>query len=181
MLETILNLLMTGQERVVIQSPYLVTNKQIAYKLEQIGLQVPDKTILTNSIGSSPNFPAYSAYLGDRDKYIQWGYKVWEYQSDHSIHGKTYLVDDRLSVVGSCNLDPRSGTINTELMLVIDSVQLNQQLTEVINGYISTSLQVGQDGLYVQQDDVEEIMVSNAKQIVMKILSYPIRLVKFLI
>ena len=33
----------------------------------------------------------------------------------HSIHAKSMVVDDRVAFVGSCNLDPRSENLNTEV------------------------------------------------------------------
>lgn len=37
-----------------------------------------------------------------------------------SLHTKTILVDDHISMIGSYNLDLRSTYLDTELMLVID-------------------------------------------------------------
>ncbi len=40
------------------------------------------------------------------------------------LHSKAMVVDDRWTVVGSCNLDPRSLEINLEFMAVIRSAEL---------------------------------------------------------
>ena len=37
------------------------------------------------------------------------------------LHAKLGLIDDRLLLIGSMNIDPRSAHTNTELALVIDS------------------------------------------------------------
>ncbi|MCX4315141.1 MAG: phospholipase D-like domain-containing protein, partial [Lachnospiraceae bacterium] len=50
-----------------------------------------------------------------------------EFLGAHSNHTKTILIDDRISIVGSYNLDMRSTYLNTELMLVIDCEELNRQ------------------------------------------------------
>lgn len=52
------------------------------------------------------------------------------------VHTKAVLLDDRLSVVGSYNLDMRSTYLDTELMLVIDSKELNQQIQSTEGTYI---------------------------------------------
>lgn len=44
---------------------------------------------------------------------------------DHSCHAKAVLIDDRMSIVGSYNLDMRSTYQDTELMLAVDSKELN--------------------------------------------------------
>ena len=38
---------------------------------------------------------------------------------------KAVLIDDRMSIVGSYNLDMRSTYLDTELMLAVDSTELN--------------------------------------------------------
>ena len=51
--------------------------------------------------------------------------KVYEYMAPHSCHTKAVLIDDRMSIVGSYNLDMRSTYLDTELMLAVDSTELN--------------------------------------------------------
>lgn len=76
---------------------------------------------LTNSMASSPNYPAFSAYSSQRAKFLATGVEIYEYQSTDSIHGKSCVADGRISVVGSFNLDDRSLYIDTESVLIIDS------------------------------------------------------------
>jgi phosphatidylserine/phosphatidylglycerophosphate/cardiolipin synthase-like enzyme len=40
------------------------------------------------------------------------------------LHAKVGLIDDRLLLVGSMNIDPRSAHTNTELAVAIDSAEL---------------------------------------------------------
>jgi cardiolipin synthase A/B len=55
------------------------------------------------------------------------GVKVWEYQPS-MIHSKTMVVDDRLSTVGSINLDPLSLNRLDEDALVIDDPTFTEEL-----------------------------------------------------
>ena len=55
------------------------------------------------------------------------GVKVWEYQPS-MIHAKTMVVDDRLSTVGSINLDPLSLNRLDEDALVIDDPTFTEEL-----------------------------------------------------
>jgi cardiolipin synthase C len=48
--------------------------------------------------------------------------------SSARLHAKVTVVDDRLLVVGSVNLDPRSAIANTETSVVIDSPPLVAEL-----------------------------------------------------
>ncbi len=54
--------------------------------------------------------------------------KLYEWVGDRSMHSKTILVDDRISIVGSYNLDMRSTYLDTEMMLGIESAAFNAQL-----------------------------------------------------
>ena len=48
------------------------------------------------------------------------------------LHAKLLLIDHHQAFIGSCNLDPRSFRINTEVGLVIESPELNHRLTELL-------------------------------------------------
>ena len=59
---------------------------------------------------------------------------------------KAVLIDERLSVVGSYNLDIRSTYLDTELMLVIDSKKLNQQIRSTEADYMEKSREILANG-----------------------------------
>lgn len=141
-------LLLSAHESAIMQSPYIILDDMLEDMLDQLGKKRIDARILTNSIASSPNPAACTAYFGDRKAILQTGVRLWEYQGTNSIHAKTYLIDDRMAVVGSYNLDPRSAYIDTELMLAIDSVEFTQHLKHVQNKYLQQSLEVSSDGTY---------------------------------
>ena len=61
----------------------------------------------------------------EKEKIWRTGVKVYEYMAPHSCHTKAVLIDDRMSIVGSYNLDMRSTYLDTELMLAVDSTELN--------------------------------------------------------
>ena len=69
-------------------------------------------------------------YVKNKQKVIETGVQIYEYDGGHSYHGKSILIDDTISIIGSYNLDLRSTYVDTELMLVVDSKQLNEQLQE---------------------------------------------------
>jgi putative cardiolipin synthase len=49
------------------------------------------------------------------------------------LHSKVVVIDRKLSVLGSMNLDPRSATINTEMGVVVDSPTLALELARLID------------------------------------------------
>jgi len=62
-----------------------------------------------------------TSYLYDR--FIHRGFRIYERRLQ-MLHSKVMVVDDLYTVVGSCNLDPRSLYINLEFLAVIRSPQL---------------------------------------------------------
>ncbi len=77
---------------------------------------------------------------------------------------KSILIDDDLSVIGSFNMDMRSAYLDTELMLVIRSKDINKQLEEGMMEYERVSRQVLEDGTYRDPYHVEPIELTKKRQ-----------------
>lgn len=91
---------------------------------------------------------------GDRGQIVQWasksfftkalesGVKIALYQPGY-MHAKTIVCDDEISVVGSCNIDPRSYLLCEEISAVIESHDYACQMKtlfvadEALSHYIS--------------------------------------------
>lgn len=171
-------LLRHAESSVVLQSPYVILDGGLEQLLRNLGEQQIDAAILTNSAASSPNPTACAAYLGDRKAIANTGVRLFEYQGENSIHAKTYLIDDRLSVVGSYNLDPRSAYIDTEMMLAIDSVAFTRELKQAQDSYRQQALEVSTDGGYLPREALEERPLPFAKKVMLWLLFLPVRLFK---
>ena len=77
--------------------------------------------------------------MNQKNKVINTGSDVYELLGSDSSHTKTILYDDSLSLVGSYNLDMRSTYLDTELMLAIESKELNESLRKIAKNDISYS------------------------------------------
>ena len=173
--------LLWAHHDVFLQSPYIVLNKRLKEMIKNLADTVPNCTILTNSMASSPNLPAFSIYLLYRRWFLKQKLHVYEYQSKNGIHAKTYIADNKVSFVGSNNMDPRSFNIDTELMLAIDSEDFATELKKVVNAYLAQSLEVGHDGKYLPNKKVPEVPVPFLKRCLFRVASIFVWFFKYLI
>ncbi len=149
---SLINAVSAAQHSIVIQSPYLV--------LPDGGLQLfRDKIaqgvsirILTNSLASTDNLPAFSGYSKIRSALLDAGVELYEFKPDAAsrdnlvvrrfddqpeppkfgLHAKTLVVDSKTTYIGTFNLDPRSANLNTEVGALIESQTLAQQVEAAI-------------------------------------------------
>lgn len=174
-------LALEAEQEVLVQTPYATAGKHLMQVMKQVSGQAK-LTYLTNSRASTPNYPGFSNYYSQRQKFYDTGADLWEYQSTQdSIHGKSMVVDNRISAVGSFNLDNRSFYIDTESMLIIDSPEFAQTLTAAIRRYQDKSLLVGADGGYHVPAQAHEAEVSPAKRLGLYLVSMFSRAFQFLI
>ncbi len=157
--------LMKGaQERVKIHTPYIICNDMMYDTWTEISSLVRDFSLMTNSIANNGNPFGSSDYAKNRDRILETGIDVWEYEGGYSYHGKSILIDDDISVIGSFNMDMRSVYLDTELMLVIRSEEINAQLEENMMEYEKVSRQIQKDGTYYDPYQVEPIELTAKRQ-----------------
>lgn len=121
-------LMKQAEERVTFHTPYAVLGTEMYRDLKEISKKVADFNLVINDVGTGDNFVATSDYLRHKEEILATGVTVKEFVGTHSSHGKSLIIDDRISIVGSYNFDLRSTYMDTELMVVVDSVELNQEL-----------------------------------------------------
>ncbi|MBR0367206.1 MAG: phospholipase D family protein [Clostridia bacterium] len=116
-----------AKEDVVIHSPYAVLNRAMRDALRTVAEKVP-VTLMINAVENGANLVGSGDYLYHRREVLSTGVRLLEYAGGKSYHGKAVAIDDQLSVIGSFNLDLRSTYLDTELMLVIRSPEINAEL-----------------------------------------------------
>ncbi len=173
-------LALSAQKSVVLQTPYATKNTELLQTMATVADRV-QATMITNSLESSPNFPAFSNYYGSRQKFVDTGFAIYEYQLQDSIHAKSMIVDERISAVGSFNMDDRSIYLDTETMLVIDSVEFATQLSDVVHNIQNSSLQVGTDNEYMPSEFMSPQPKSVGKRALMAIVYTVLRPFQFLL
>lgn len=170
-LRSLLFLASQAKESIFIQSPYIIPTKRIKNNYKQYDLDLTKATILTNSFYSSPNYISIAAYSNHRKKMIKKGVEIFEYQGDTSIHTKTYIFDNKISAIGSFNLDARSSYINSEIMIVIFSEEFAAKLNKHVKLDLDKSLKLNNNLAYNSSEKITEQKVSTIKKITINILA----------
>ena len=163
-----------------IHTPYAVFSDDMYDGITEVKKQVKDTTMILNSIASGDNVCASADYQKNRGKILDTGISLYEYMGKHSTHGKSVLIDDTLSVIGSYNFDNRSTYVDTETMLVADSEPLAKDLEKHLNVLKEGALPVDQDGNYMENEDVKEKKISEEKEWKIKALSHLMWLFRYL-
>ncbi len=147
-LKALLQLASQASSSIIVQSPYIIPTRRMRKVINEYDIDWDKVSILTNSKRSSPNPIAISAYFNHRKNIVDTVDQVHEYQGPDSIHSKSYVIDDSISIIGTYNLDSRSSYINTESMVIITSEKFTQELQLHIQTSIDNSMLVGKDYTY---------------------------------
>lgn len=137
-LYTMTQLLSSARNEVIFQSPYVVCNDAMYDSLEQITAAVPSVTLLVNNVVTGENVMASSDYLRNKGGILETGVTLYEYAGINN-HSKCAVIDDDLAIVGSFNWDMRSAYLDTELMLVVESRELNRTLRDYTQSLLEES------------------------------------------
>ena len=129
-------------------------------------------TIITNSLKSTDNLLAQAGFREAKEDMIKLGVELYEFDLVDTAHAKTAVIDGRIALIGTYNLDPRSERINREIGIIIDdknSSEIGAELTEIINTFRDRSILVGKDGV-AQNKDKQDREVSKFKVNLTKVL-----------
>lgn len=159
-----------ARESVTIHTPYIIANDFMYDAFAEIAAAVPEVRMMTNSVANNGNPFGAGDYRANFDKIRATGIQLLEYEGGISYHGKSIVIDDDLSIVGSFNMDMRSVYLDTELMLVIDSEEVNAQLRDLLYRYEKECAIVQKDGSRIFPDGITPQEISSKKEFNIKVL-----------
>lgn len=128
-------LMQNAREKVVIHTPYIICNKMMYETFTDVCRKGIDVTIMTNSAQNNGNPFGAADYVLHKERILDTGMNVLEYDGGISYHAKSMVIDDDLAIVGSFNMDMKSVYQDTELMLVVNSKELAAQLNGLFESY----------------------------------------------
>ncbi len=123
-------LMKDAKKSAVIHTPYIMCNEMMYRTFREITDGGIDVTLMTNSAKNNGNPFGAVDFVLNKQKILDTGLHVLEYNGGISYHGKSMVIDDDLAIVGSFNMDMKSVYQDTELMLVINSKDVAGQLNK---------------------------------------------------
>ena len=170
--------LLKDGKNIRIYTPYIICGKEMYSDLTEICDHADSVEILTNDVVSGANPWGCTDYLNQQENIRATGVTVYEYLGNYSCHTKAYAIDERLTLLGSYNLDMRSTYLDTELMLAVDCPELNAMIRDEFEQDKSYSRTMTPSGEYREGENYKEVKLSAGKQIfynVLRVLIIPIR------
>lgn len=166
---TQLSMLMEQAEGdLVFHTPYIVLNDYMTERLEAIAQSGKSVTAMVNTPPNSDNQLCTADYIMNKGSILATGLRIIEFGEGTPYHGKCFTLGDRLSGIGSFNWDIRSAYIDTELMVIIDSPELNRELRSAMACYEEKSIEVLPDGSYLLKEGQEEPKLEGKRKLLLK-------------
>ncbi len=125
-----------ARRSVLVETPYLVPTKELLQEIQRAKNQgVTRIEMITNSISSNDSMLVQLGYETSKKQLLRVGVDLWEYKGPDTLHAKSAVLDDRIALVGSFNVDPRSQHLNTETGIAINDEVTARQLARYINAH----------------------------------------------
>lgn len=116
-----------AKERVYIETPYFIPDESLLRALKSAALSGVDVIIIFPSIADHKivHQASYSYF----DDILRSGGKVYLYKKGF-IHSKVVIIDDKISSIGSANMDLRSFMLNFEMNAFIYDKKIIKKITD---------------------------------------------------
>ena len=161
----LLQLMQQAKTNLLIVSPYFVPGKAMMKQFADLRKRGVRVRVLTNSLASNDAPAAHVGYARYREGLLALGVEIYEMRAEQqgtvggfsaagsgsgaggagsvggsraSLHSKVVVMDERLLVIGSMNLDLRSKLQNSEVAVVVRNAALAQEVTRLIEPTLAT-------------------------------------------
>jgi cardiolipin synthase C len=162
----LLHLMDQARQEVLVISPYFVPGAAMMEQFGRMRARGVRIRVLTNSLASNDAPAAHAGYARYRKDLVALGIELYEMRADQegtaggmgstaglgsgraggsksgnssraSLHSKAVIIDKRLAVIGSMNLDLRSKLKNSEVALLIRSTAVSQEAVRQVDATIA--------------------------------------------
>lgn len=174
-------LMKNARETAYVHTPYVIFNDAMYQAFKEAAKELKEFKLLTNSAVNNSNPFASGDYLLNKGRLLETGVEILEYEGGISYHGKCIAIDDDMSVIGSFNMDMRSAYLDTELMLAIDSKELNAKLKKQMESYEDKAFKVIDEENYEEKEGITKQRMPFTRLIKLKLMRFAIGWARFLL
>jgi len=132
-------LLRQAEKKITVAMAYFIPVGQVLRELLRARRRGVRVQVIVPGVSDVPAVQAATRHF--YAQLLRRGIQIYERQ-DQMLHSKTMTIDGRWSVVGSCNLDPRSLRTNLEFLSVIRSAALAQEVERVCRYEVERSRRI---------------------------------------
>jgi phosphatidylserine/phosphatidylglycerophosphate/cardiolipin synthase-like enzyme len=129
---SLFNLAIKIKKSMLIETPYFLPTKRMLELLKYLQKKNVKVEFITNSYCSSDAIPVVAAYDNEKENLSHIGVDLYEYKGPDYLHVKSAVFDNKIALLGSYNMDPRSAYLNTELVFVIEDENVAKKLKSII-------------------------------------------------
>ncbi|WP_159617236.1 cardiolipin synthase [Arthrobacter zhaoguopingii] len=137
------HMLYSARERVTICSPYFVPDESLLMAVTSAAQRGVKVRLLVGA--TSDHFLTHHAQRSYYAMILAAGVDIHLYPEPFVLHSKFVIVDDRVSVVASSNMDIRSFTLNQEVNLLVIDGGFTGRLNAITDQYLTESHQLEPD------------------------------------
>ncbi|WP_448757256.1 cardiolipin synthase [Aggregatibacter sp.] len=136
MVQSLAIAIFSARKSIVITSPYFVPSHNIAEALRIAALRGVEVSIIIPKENDS--LMVHWASRTFFDDLLAAGVKIYHFNQG-LLHTKSMLIDNRLALVGTVNMDMRSFLLNFEVTMVVEDPAFANEISLLHEGYIKNS------------------------------------------
>lgn len=118
-----------AEQKIIIQNPYVVLTKKAQAALVRASQRGVRIFLLTNSPDSTDSLLTQALFIKEWKDIMKAipTLRIFAYRGPAKIHAKVFTIDDKVSLIGTYNMDPLSEQINGEDIAVVKSAPFSVQ------------------------------------------------------
>ena len=136
-------LISKAEHHIDIENPYFIPTRRWRNAFKQCLKRGVKIRLLTNSSYTNDLPLIEAVYLNRRARVLRSGIEIWEYRGTKMLHTKAMVIDDKISAIGSYNLDKLSDKYNAEVVAWVDDPSQAALHLQIMKNVLKRSIQVG--------------------------------------
>jgi len=173
--------LRNAKESILYFTPYIVKTDTFLGTAKIAQDNGVEQTVLTNSAYSGANVFGMAGTELDHEDFHKYGLTYWTWQGFHSMHHKTYIIDNRITISSTFNYDPRSQNLNTEMLFIIDDADFTNEVIASNQVFFDNALKIDADGDAIPRKGVTESSTTFIDNVIMFLVKIPLPLLRWAI